>query len=524
MSERIPIVIALILTAAITLTLAVIVWRKRATGKAAVFLAICIAGVAVYSFGYGMELLSNTLKTAMFWVRFQHVGIQVIAPAWLLFALSIAGYEKKLTTKWIIALFIIPLCLFLSAETLGWLNLFHHNPRMDTSGVFPIFTYDRNIFNYISIGYFSLCILSSTVLFVLMLFRTASSSRQQAVLYLLGSIPPGLGLVPYNLSVGVDYTPLALGLSGILFAIGFIRLRILDIIPLARDSVFEEIRSGVMILDIQDRIVDFNPALQAIFPFLESSTKDPSVYDVFSDHPALLKLIGDKSEERVELIVENDEVPSYYRVSMTSMDDRRDRPVGAIVSFYEFTQEKHLLKELERTAALDGLTGIYNRPYFDQYAIKEINRVKRYGGVVSMIYLDLDHFKATNDTYGHAAGDLTLQKVAETLHKNIRLSDVLARFGGEEFVILLPQTDVLAAKALAERLCKALADLTVQFEGHNISARASFGVTGFSSGSALNLEILYRLADRAMYHAKSLGGNRVSVCLLTDTDETLFVE
>lgn len=524
MSERIPIVVGLILCTAITLILAVFVWSRRSTSRAAVYLALCLFAISIYSFGYGMELLTDTLKNAMFWVRFQHLGIEAIAPTWLLFTLTIAGYEKRITKGWIVFIGFIPVILFFSAETLGWLNIFHLNPRMDTSGAFPIFTYDRNLFNYISAGYFSVCIFTSTVLFAIMLFRSAKSSRSQALIYLLGSIPPWLGLIAYSFGGVYDTTPFALGIGSIILAIGFVQLRILDIIPLARDVVFEKMSTGVMILDTDDRIMDYNAALQNVFPEIDLNSKKRSVYEVFSKYPTLLKTIRDKSEERIELKTENGNSVGYYRISSTPMFTRRKKPIGSIIIFNEFTNEKLLLDKLEKMAALDGLTGIYNRPYFDQFATKEINRIKRYGGFVSMIYLDLDRFKEINDTFGHPAGDLVLRKVSETLSMNVRSSDVIARFGGEEIVILLPQTDILAARALGERLRASLEQLYVLYEGNTIPVRASFGVTGLTSGNDLSLEVVYRLADQAMYHAKENGGNRVCVCLLTDMNETVFID
>lgn len=524
MTERISIVISLFLTATCAFSLAIFIWAKRSSSRAAVYLMICLSAIAIYSFGYGMELLSDTLKDAMFWVRFQHFGIEVIAPSWLLFALANTGFEKHITRKRLILISIIPLGLFLSAETLGWLNIFHHNPRMDTSGAFPIFTYDRNLFNYISAAYYSVCLLISTSLFALMLFRSSKSSRSQAIIYLLGSIPPWLGLVAYSFGAVYDATPFTLGIGSIILVIGFAQLRILDIMPLARDIVFEKMRSGVMIVDTAHRIIDSNPAMEAIFPHLNLKIKNQSVFDAFSNYPTLLKTIQDHNEERIEMMIECDGVKSYYRTTSTAMYNRRGKPVGSIISFYEYTNEKRLLEKLEKLAALDGLTGIYNRPYFDQYATKEINRINRYGGVISMIYLDIDRFKTINDTYGHPAGDLVLTKVAETLSNNIRESDILARFGGEEFVILLPQTDILAARALGERLRLALESLDLKFDEQDIPVRASFGITGFTSGNKLGLETLYRLADLAMYHAKEQGGNRVCLCLHTELEKPIFID
>jgi predicted membrane channel-forming protein YqfA (hemolysin III family) len=100
MTERISIVIGLMLTAACSVSLAIYIWLKKSSSKAAVILMICVSAIAVYSFGYGMELLSDTLKEAMFWVRFQHLGIDLIAPTWLLFALANTGFEKFITKTW----------------------------------------------------------------------------------------------------------------------------------------------------------------------------------------------------------------------------------------------------------------------------------------------------------------------------------------------------------------------------------------------------------------------------------------
>lgn len=171
MNGRIIIVMILILAALVLFLLGLAAWLRCSTGKSAVFLAICMWGVAIYSFGYGIELLSNSLSQAEFWGRFEHWGIQVIAPTWLLFALSVSGYEKRIKPVLIVTLGVILLYLFLTAQALGWLNLAHHNPRMDLTGPYPIFTYDRNIWNYIAVGYYSLCIGASTVLFTFELIK-----------------------------------------------------------------------------------------------------------------------------------------------------------------------------------------------------------------------------------------------------------------------------------------------------------------------------------------------------------------
>ena len=514
MNERVLLIAELILTSLVLILLGVLSWNRRSTGKAAIFLAMCLWAVAIYSFGYGMELSSSTQSTIFFWVRFEHWGIQLIAPTWLLFALSVSGYEKKIKPSLFVFLGIIPLYLLITSQTLGWLNWAHINPRIDYSGPFPMFNYDRNIWNYIAVGYYVLCLVVSTILFALSMFRSVSSFKKSAIIYLVGSLPPLIGLFFQNLNLlrnNIDYTPFLLSMSGLLFVYGFTKLRLLDIIPLARDSIFENMSSGVMILDREDRIVDYNPAMQIMVDWLDKKVIGKSIYKTFPNDPSLLELVRGATTGRIELKYGEGISTAYYRVSLTVMQDKKGQPIGKIINFYEYTMEKDLLDELVNQAAHDGLTGIYNRQYFMKLAEKEIERHKRYGGDLSLIMFDLDQFKQVNDTYGHAAGDLVLQTVTEVFSKMIRQSDIFARIGGEEFILLLPETKIESAQVLAERLRNTLDMTMIEYEGQQFYAHASFGVSGEISDETCTLDELYRIADRALYRAKSMGGSTVCV-------------
>ncbi len=247
-------------------------------------MAICLWAVAIYSFGYGMELSSSTQNAIFFWVRFEHWGIQLIAPTWLLFAMSVSGYEKKIKPSLMVLLAIIPLYLFISSQTLGWLNWAHWNPRVDYSGPFPMFVYDRNVWNYIAAGFYILCLAFSTGLFTISLFHSVATFKRNAVVYLLGSLPPLVGQVLHNFKLlpsNIDFTPFLLSISGLLFVYGFTKLRLLDIIPLARDTIFENMNTGVMILDREDRIVDYNPAMQIILPHLDKKSSGRQFIKLF---------------------------------------------------------------------------------------------------------------------------------------------------------------------------------------------------------------------------------------------------
>ena len=514
MNERVLLIGELILMGLVMVLLGVMSWNRRSTGKAAIFLAICLWGVAIYSFGYGMELSSSTEDAIFFWVRFEHWGIQFIAPMWLLFAMSVSGYDKKIKPSLLIILSVIPIYLLIGSQTLGTLNWGHLNPRVDYSGAFPVFAYDRGVWNYIAAGFYTLCLAISTVLFALSMVRSVASFKRNAAIYLLGSLPPLIGQFLQNFQLlpsNIDFAPFMLSISGVLFVYAFSKLRLLDIIPLARDSIFESMSTGVMILDREDRIVDFNPAMQIIVSSLDKKVIGKSIFKVFPNDPSLLDLVRGITTGRIELKFGEGISTAYYRVNMTNMRDKKGQLVGKIINFYEFTMEKDLLNELVNQAAHDGLTGIYNRQYFMKLAEKEILRHNRYGGDLSLIMMDLDHFKQVNDTYGHAAGDIVLRTVTDIFSKMIRQSDVFARIGGEEFIILLPETKLESAQVLAERLRNTLDNTLIEFEGQEFYAHASFGVSGEGPDEKRSLDELYRVADRALYRAKAMGGAAVCV-------------
>jgi diguanylate cyclase (GGDEF)-like protein len=167
-------------------------------------------------------------------------------------------------------------------------------------------------------------------------------------------------------------------------------------------------------------------------------------------------------------------------------------------------------ERLQLLSTTDGLTQIGNRAYFDAAAITEMRRAERQKGHLSIILLDIDHFKTINDTFGHPAGDACLRALADMLRPRIdRAGDILARYGGEEFVIALTGVDLAGTITLAEELRKATDRLRVEFDGKPLRFTASFGVVSAIPHTALNLEDLVAAADRALYAAKYDGRNCV---------------
>lgn len=179
--------------------------------------------------------------------------------------------------------------------------------------------------------------------------------------------------------------------------------------------------------------------------------------------------------------------------------------------FYNVTDRKKMEQELHRLAVTDSLTGLYNRRHFFELAEHEFIRARRYKRPVSAIMIDLDHFKTINDNHGHIVGDQVLAEVAQRIQQNSREVDIVGRYGGEEFIILLPETALKDALILAERIWKSLTFRPASTSKLTLPLQASMGVSCCVNGTETPLYDLIEQADKALYRAKDLGRNRIEV-------------
>ncbi|MEE2732798.1 MAG: diguanylate cyclase [Pseudomonadota bacterium] len=166
------------------------------------------------------------------------------------------------------------------------------------------------------------------------------------------------------------------------------------------------------------------------------------------------------------------------------------------------------MQKLEMASRVDGLTQLFNRAHWQSRLVEEFSRASRYKHSMSLLLFDLDHFKSINDKYGHLGGDAVLVRVAQLVLESLRESDVAGRYGGEEFGIILPNTDGDGAMVVAERLRRSIEASPVPFENLTIAMSASIGVVEFCSDFA-DAEQMISKADEALYRAKEMGRNRV---------------
>ena len=188
--------------------------------------------------------------------------------------------------------------------------------------------------------------------------------------------------------------------------------------------------------------------------------------------------------------------------------------VAVISTIERFMMEKTIeeqRRQLEVAARTDGLTGLWNRRYFDEQLEIEIERASRYGLVLSLVMADLDHFKKVNDLYGHLVGDSVLIGFSEVLKQGLRMSDFAARYGGEEFCIIMPNIDLEGSAKAICRLADQLRKKTFRNDrGESFLVTASYGVVMFSKKFETPLQLI-EAADGALYHAKNNGRNQAAL-------------
>ena len=662
-----------------------LLWKRR-PAEGSISLALLFVSISIWSIAYSFEVIFTNYAAKVFWLKFEYLGIVSVPVFWLLFCLRYVNFHKPKIFRFFLLFLIIPVITLV----LAWTNSYHHLiwqkiSLIDLYGL-KLLQLDYGIWFWIHIFYSQSLYLSGMYFLVQHYFKTQKNLRFQARFIIMAGLIPGISnilyLSAYNPLPTVDLTSLSFATSGILIVWGLYYHKFLDIIPIARDTLIENMRDGIIVVDLKNRIVDINPAAEIIINHsfedvigqpttqilaeisdwisLSKETKTPvkvlnvgegknkkifvlnlsplsdpndqlightivfhnnteshilnnnlkdqadrlavlyeigkaitstletsdlleliykqlsqiiscdayfvSIYlpeehmldirilidqgkryppvkvnasEGFSSWivknrvPLLIQdlrkeintipvkpiMIGDKKLTRswlgVPMQTDNDligllAVASYQPNVFDEMDQLLLEQIAqqAVLSI----QNARIHEEVSRQAKLDSLTGVFNHNHFIERLYKDTESALTTPNPLSLIMLDIDHFKLYNDTYGHVVGDQVLKLTVQAIQSHIKKTDTIGRWGGEEFGVILPNTTISQAKMVTDRIRHTLSELPLfNVEGKTIPKPTISQGIGTLPDHTSDADELVIIADRALYLAKERGRDQVAV-------------
>lgn len=506
-------VIPFLVSTAILIALAIYAYRRKSQVDTARLFSFLMVALAIWTFCYAMELANQTLEGKLFWAKMKYLGSTPGPVLWFVFSARYVKHEKWLTRPLLTGLAVFTVLTIAVVFT----NELHHWfwTRIRIEPGFPETQSDHGFYFWIYAAMVYLLTLSSVGLYITFYRTVPAYFRMQALLMVLGGFLPLAVRIPEDF-FGLDIVPkldnviLFLLGSALLFAVALFRYGALDILPIANNLVVQNIQAGIVVIDLLGRIVDLNPFAAGLAGTERQRAVGRPFSEVFSSLPEFGYSPQVMEAHAREFEVRREDRTSFLLAQVSPIWEDR-RAVGHVIMVSDITDRKAAELQLQLLARTDALTGVTNRRHFFELVGPEMERRNRYGHAVAIMILDIDHFKKINDEYGHLAGDHVLRSVAQACRAYLRANDVFARYGGEEFICLIPETDQAGAQEIAERIRRSLETALFRYDGREIRATVSIGLTFVPAGSNLSLERIISQADQALYHSKINGRNRLSI-------------
>ena len=536
-SEWTLFVIILVLNAVLAGAIAILLKRRHAA-PGRVSMIWMLVGLAIWAFGYAMITISPSLGAKIFWLRVENLGILTVPVFWFFFAVQYAQVDQWLTRYTAPLFFIIPFVSYVLILSGSLVHYYYEAIFASPDGVGPLVVDARGPWYLVAVVQaYILNICGMAVLFWRFFYYRSIYRRQLGMLISAILIPMVFNVfyqfapqILPSLSVKYDLTPITFTITAIMLSAGIFGLQLFDLIPIARHTVLEHIPEMVFVIDAHDRLLDANSAAQAALgkSLDEIVGQDPLV--VFRDWPHLLNrfLTSDSAHDEIQI---PGDPPTTLEVDISSLYNQFGGLEGRIIVAHDITEHKwlendlkytlesvqnqldeikHLREELEEQAIRDPLTDAYNRRYLSEFLDNTIARAQRDKTPVTIVILDVDNFKQFNDIYGHKCGDEVLIAMTRFFFEHTRQGDIVCRYGGEEFVILMPQVSLDVGYERAEAWRQDFSETPIEYEGMKLFASFSAGVATFPKHGQTGDAIL-QAADKALYKSKDAGKNRVTL-------------
>lgn len=506
-------------------------WRRRSMPGGA-SLAMLLSALSVWSLASAFEYAAVGVPLKVLCSKVEYIGVVSSPLFFLSFALEYNQYSHWLTKKHAALLSIVPIVTL----GLAWTNERH---GLIWSGFAPssaghnLLVYRHGSAYWIGvIGYDYAVTLIGTILLVWAMLRFPSQYRRQPAMLLTGLAVPWVGNLVYTLGLsplpGLEPTPLLMTFSGLVYGFVIFRFGLLPLVPVAREALIETLPDGVLVLDMHRRVVDINPSARRLLSKDAGVVLGQSDEQVFANWPDLAARLSEAADMPLDVPLRGTG-GRRMEVRMSPLIDRRGRATGSLVVLRDVTvralaeealraanarlhaqlaQIETLQADLRDQAIRDPLTGLFNRRFLDDTLERELARAGRDNSPLSVVMLDVDHFKDINDTHGHKAGDIALAAMGAMLRSKSRLGDFACRYGGEEFVIIMPDTPLAIALLRAEEWRVTLREVGMTWQNQALYMTLSGGIAVFPRHGETS-DALIHAADLALYAAKSAGRDRV---------------
>jgi len=497
-------VIILLALFATSFTLFVIASQKKSVYSSLFFPYVFLA-MAVCVLGYVFEAFAVNIDQGYTAVIVKYFGVPYVPPLVLMTLLDY--YHKR--PKWpVTALIFLPAAVITTLVASWPINgIYYSGVSLITNEYFTQIQIQPTMTYYVLLSYTYIIYIAILVLSIRYGLGNPVKRKNTIVILSALAIPIifniiyVLGFTPYHL----DFLPYSMPGTLVILSYSIFRLDAFDILPQAKEIFLENMNDALIVVNRKRGYIYSNNTAKRLFPILIDAKDEEPLSELL---PILDEGMEKNENREIELSSESG-TNSYYIIQ--NLLEHKLKTVGYCLTLHDITEDKTKMEKLQAEAEYDGLTRVYNRNTFNELARGSMNIADAEHVNSCVFYLDIDHFKTINDTYGHLCGDLVLQKVVEVIKQILRRSDLFGRLGGEEFGIFFMNITKEAALRIAETIRKSISETNITYQGEVINVTISIGIALSEFQSAQHFERLLEQADSALYRAKGNGRNRVEL-------------
>ena len=500
-----PILFGMLLSILVSIIILVTAIQKRNATKSHYFIILSIF-IALYNVGRTFEAVASGLEAAYNGVILAYFGSPYIPVTLLFFLLDY--YNIKIKRRPLLVL-LLPSFLTTIIVTIPSLRSCYYRDYSFFPGppIGQVMVAGTTLY-YILSGYYLMLLLICLALSLWGAVKLNKTERWSSLTVFFALALPLLVEFLYVMNLTqlkLDLVPIALCFSLSLLGMAVYRLNLLRIVPMVKDVILEQMSDAFIIVDHENRYVESNVTAKKQFPILSGIRvgQKMTLSDLFPN-------MTEGLDGRTLVSIISNGIQQYYHLTETPIK-QNDKKLCTCYTLHDVTDTRKLMVELKAMATYDSLTQIYNRASFYQLAAHEFDLARAQNTPLTAFAIDIDHFKEINDAHGHFCGDEIIKSIVNKISGRLRTADIFGRVGGDEFNVLLPNTNLESAIALARNLQNIVNTSPYTYDSQQVFATISIGISELDDQRHTNLEHLLMDVDNALYKSKNMGRNKVCI-------------